>query len=73
MIYYLEKNGVINASCVTTQGNELFHGRIKVYLKSNETIERCRNAVGKFTMGEMIARRLKDLDNVRSRAAEYKN
>ena len=54
----MSENENFNSSCITTAGNETFHGRLKSYLSGDETVIRCAGGLSKFVLGEIIGSNL---------------
>ena len=43
-----------NSFCITTAGNETFHGILKFYLYGYKTVLRCISCLEKFVLGEIV-------------------
>ena len=50
----MSENYNLNYYCITTAGNETFHGRLKSYLAGDETVIRCTSTFGGFVLGEKL-------------------
>ena len=58
LLYLMSENQNFNSSCITTAGNETFHGRLKSFLSGDETVTRCISSLGKFVLGEILGSRI---------------
>ena len=54
----MSENQNFNSSCIATAGNETFHGRLKSFLRGDETVTRCIGGLGKFVLGEILGYRI---------------
>ena len=50
----MSENENMNLYCITTAGNETFHGKLKSYLSRDETVTQCTDSLGKFVLCEII-------------------
>ena len=51
----MSENENMNLYCITTAGNETFHGKLKSYLSRDETVTRCTGSFGRFVLGEIMS------------------
>ena len=54
LLYPVSENDNLNSSCITTAGNETFHGRLKSHLQGDETVLQSISTLGKFVLGYVV-------------------
>lgn len=73
LLWCLDYYECVNASALTTAGNEMFHGRLKNKLGRDETLKKVCSALPNFLVEELASKGIGERTFVLSRTNEYKN